>query len=95
MSEPVSIRFDSFIPRYLRSAQPACAYDLCALCAAVECALNRLFHGTFMRDAFFELKRDILGNELRVNIRVLYLFYIDYDFLADNAQQNFFQFFYL
>ncbi len=50
-------------------------------------ALHRALHGATERDALSKLVRDVVGDELRIQLRTLDLFDVDADFLARQPAQ--------
>src|SRR5512135_3750130 len=56
------------VARHLGAAEPAGAGDADALRAELERGLHRLLHRPPERDAALELRRDVLGDELRVGL---------------------------
>src|SRR6185503_3611967 len=77
----------AFDARDLRAAKPAAALDLDALRAHAHRALHRALHGATERDALRQLARDVVGDQLRVELGTLDLLDVDADFLAGEVRQ--------
>src|SRR5260370_15400626 len=58
-------------PRHLGSAKPAAAIDSDALRAGAHCAQDRLLHRALVADAALDLRRDVFGDQLRVQLGLL------------------------
>src|SRR5262249_53055800 len=58
-------------PRHLRAAEPPGAVDADALRARTHRRCDRLLHGAAERHALLELLRDVLGDELSVEVGAL------------------------
>jgi len=71
------------------AAQAAGATNLDALGALVHRGLYRLLHGAAEGDAAFELEGDILGHQLRVDVRLLDLLDVHIDLLAGHLAEFF------
>src|SRR5438270_8665220 len=68
--------------RYLGSVQSSGDFDLDALPAEPESLLDGLAHCASEGDALLQLRGDLLGLQLRVQLRLVNLLYGDQDFLA-------------
>src|SRR6266849_890599 len=68
-------------PRDLTAAQPPGARDPDAVGAQAQCRGHGLLHRPPERDALLELERDVLGDELRVELRVDDLLDVEVDLL--------------
>src|SRR5438094_1966101 len=69
-------------PRDLATAQPAGAGDPDAVGAEPQRGRHRLLHGAAERDALLQLERDVLGDELGVELGVDDLLDVEVDLLA-------------
>src|SRR4051812_16919323 len=72
----------AFDARDLGAAEAAAALDLDALGAHPHRALHRALHGATERDALGQLAGNVVGDELRLELRTLDLLDVDADFLA-------------
>src|SRR5213593_659999 len=68
--------------RDLAAAQPARAGDADAVGAQAQRGRHRLLHGAAERDALLQLERDVLGDELRVELRMDDLLDVEVDLLG-------------
>src|SRR5438309_1512211 len=69
-------------PRDLAAAQPAGTGDADAVGAEPQRGRHRLLHGPAKRDALLQLERDVLGDELGVELRMDDLLDVEVDLLA-------------
>ena len=61
------------------TVQSAADPNLDSLCAKTQCGIDRLSHRAAECDSLFELHRDGLGDELRVQFRTMDLLNVDID----------------
>src|SRR5438046_1455185 len=76
-----------FRARDLDAVQPARAHDLDALGAEAHCILHRAFHRAAEHDPLFELLRDRVGDELRIDFGLADLLDVQAHFRAHHLAQ--------
>src|SRR5256885_15322755 len=73
--------------RDLGAIEAARHANLDSLCSEAERRLHRLLHGAAEGDTALELRGDVLGHELRVELRTLDLLDVDVDLAVDELLQ--------